>query len=61
MSGEGRTGHKRRRSFRNWELLGQAGRGIRLLERKEGATSALNAMPKECGINPLGNRETWKA
>ena len=43
------------------KLLGQAGRGLRLLERKEGAMSAFNAMPKECGINPLENRETWKA
>ena len=61
MRGEGRTGHKRQRSFRNWELLGQGGRGVRLLERKEGAMSVLNVMPEECGIDPLGNRETWKA
>lgn len=52
---------RRQRSFRNWELLGQDGRGVRLLERKEGAMSALNVMPEECGIDPLGNREKRKA
>ena len=41
--------------------LGQDGRGVRLLERKEGAMSALNVMPEECGIDPLGNREKRKA
>lgn len=55
---EGTCGHREQRNFRNWDLLGQAGRGTRLLESKEGAMSALNVIPKECGVDPLGRRET---
>lgn len=47
--------------FQERELLCQAGTGIRPLERKEGAILALNVIPKECGIDPLGSRKTWKA
>lgn len=61
MSGEGRTGCRGQQNFRNWELLGQAGRGIRLLQRKEGAVLALNVMPEECGTDPSGCRETRNA
>lgn len=58
---EEETGHWGQSNFRNWELLGQAGRRIRLAESKEGAMSALNVIPKECRMDPLGCRETSEA
>lgn len=36
VRGEGRTGPRGRSSFRNWELLREARRGIRLLRGKKG-------------------------
>lgn len=58
---EAETGHRGQNNFRNWEPLGRTGRRIRLVESKEGAMWALDVIPKECGIDPLGYRETLEA